>query len=271
MTNQGSPAAAVVAGTLSHVSQHTTLSVQSHNGSTDDRKPRLAVVAALLLSAALVALIPSAAFAQELTPIANVPSWEVASEFNDSANPSGVWSYCEKATMVATSCPLASAYADSLYPSDLKGWGTGNGTVIGHNTNPIPFTNVSYSYPITVPAHALYMGPGSTGQYAVVRFTAPAKGSYKVSGQFYALDGTNFGPGIYWDTTDVELVKTISGTPTVVYASKIDYLNGPQWASFTSKTVVLKAGDTLDFQVGYANGNNFFDSTGLNAVIEKIK
>jgi hypothetical protein len=34
----------------------------------------------------------------------------------------------------------------------------------------------------------------------------------------------------------------------------------------------LKKGNTLDFQVGYgANKNYFYDSTGLVALIEKVK
>lgn len=221
----------------------------------------LAVLA--LLTALLSA---SAAFA---TPIASVPSWEVASEFNDVSNPSGVWSYCEKASVNNITCTLASAWADPNNPNDVKGWAdTSTGVTIAHNVNPVPFTNNTYTYPITVPAHALLMHPGSAGEYAVVRFTAPAKGKYRLSGQFYALDGTNFGPNTYWDTTDVEIVKNIT---TTVFASNLDYLNGPKWTSFTTTPVVLNRGDTIDFQVGYGNGNYYFDSTGLNAVIEKIK
>jgi hypothetical protein len=249
----------------------SVLSVQFNHQAMFNRKPFLQVLAALMLSTALMLISPSAAFAQAGTPIASVPSWEVASEFNDSANPSGVWSYCTKPTTFATSCSLLSSpYADPLYPTDVVGWTDPSlDASVLHNVNPTPFTNSNYTYPVTLPAHAIALSPGASGQYAVLRFTAPATGSYKVSGQFYALDGTNYGPGIYWNTTDVHIVKN---STTTVFSSNIDYLNGAKWASFTSKTVALKAGNTLDFQVGYgSNGNNYFDTTGLNAVIERIK
>jgi hypothetical protein len=222
-----------------------------------------------MLSTALMLLSPSGAFA---TSISSIPSWEVASEFNDSANPSGVWSYCTKPSTLAAPCSLLSnQYLYPPYPTDIIGWTDPNFTVtIIHNVHPTPFTNSNYNFPITLPAHAIWLSPGASGQYAVLRFTAPAKGTYKVSGQFYALDGTDYinGQYHYWDSTDVEIVKNSS---TIVFSSNIDYLYGAKWTSFTSKTVTLKAGDTLDFQVGYGNGNNNFDATGLNAVIEKIK
>ena len=216
----------------------------------------------ILAALVVLSLSSSGAFAQAGTPITSIPSWEVASEFNDSANPSGVWSYCTKLTTFATSCsPLSAPYAEMYDP-------TGSGATIAHNVHPVPFTT-SNPYPITVPAHALAMSPGAGGQYAVLRFKAPAKGSYKISGQFYVLDATNFGPGVYWNTTDVEIVKN---STTSVFSSTTDYLFGLKWTSFTSKTVVMNTGDTLDFQVGYgSNGNNYFDTDGLNAVIEKIK
>ena len=75
------------------------------------------------------------------------------------------------------------------------------------------------------------------------------------------------GPGT---TTDVWILK--NNNPSALFSGVVDYVAGPRFATFTSKTVKLKAGDFLDFQVGYGSNQNInFDSTGLNAVIEKLR
>jgi len=52
----------------------------------------------------------------------------------------------------------------------------------------------------------------------------------------------------------------------------VNYYGGSQFVSFTGTTFKLNAGDTLDFEVGYGTNMAYdFDSTGLNAVIEKIR
>jgi len=109
------------------------------------------------------------------------------------------------------------------------------------------------------------MHPGPTGQYAVSRFTAPADGLYKVSGQFYAQDDNATGT-----TTDVWILQNESKAGA--FSGKVDYYGGAKSARFTSTVFQLKKGSTLDFQVGYgANKNYEYDNTGLVALIEKIK
>ena len=119
--------------------------------------------------------------------------------------------------------------------------------------------------PATFPPRALGMHPGPGGEYAVLRFTAPAYGTYKVSGQFYALDDNDTGT-----TTDVWILRNDEKAGS--FSGKVDYYGGTKSASFTSKDFQLKKGDTLDFEVGYgANKNYFYDSTGLMALIEKVR
>ena len=197
-----------------------------------------------------------------------ISSWDAASEFNDSANPdaanpSGVWSYGWKKTLTDKFFLALTPYKDPPY---FFGWSSAGGfPLLGHNSHAVPVTGGVN--PIILPPYALDMHPGLNGEYAVLRFTVPADGTYKVSGQFYAQDDNATGTGT---TTDVWILQ--NNDKTGAFSGKIDYYGGSKCASFTSKVFELKKGNTLDFQVGYgANKNYFYDSTGLVALIEKIK
>jgi hypothetical protein len=201
--------------------------------------------------------------------LAGVPifCWDAASEFNDSnnpdaANPSGVWSYGWKEALTGKFYLALTPYED---PPDRFGWSTGSGyPLINHSIRAVAIL-MSGPNRVTVPSHALSLHPGPNGEYAVLRFTAPADGTYKASGQFYALDDNATGT-----TTDVWVLP--NNDQTKAFSGRVDYYGGSTWASFTSQVYQLKKGDTLDFQVGYgANKNYEYDSTGLVALIEKIK
>ena len=115
-----------------------------------------------------------------------------------------------------------------------------------------------------LPSPRFLDAPGKNGEYAVLRFTAPADGTYKVSGQFFARITTTPARrrmcGFYKTTT------------RPAFRGKVDCYGGKKSASFTSKIFQLKKRNTLDFQVGYGeNKNYFYDSTGLVAIIEKEK
>ena len=196
-----------------------------------------------------------------------VTSWDAASEFNDSANPdaanpSGVWSYGWKKTLTDKFFLAKTAYTDPPY---RFGWCNASGfPAIHHTTRAVPAMMNGPNRAI-FPPHALAMHPGLNGEYAVLRFTAPTDGTYKVSGQFYALDDNATGT-----TTDVWILQ--NSEQTGAFSGKVDYYGGFKWASFTSREFRLKRGETLDFEVGYgANKNYEYDSTGLVALIEKIK
>ncbi len=195
-----------------------------------------------------------------------VTCWDAASEFNDSinpdaANPSGVWSYGWKEALTGK---FVLAKTSVGQPSRTSGWASASGyPCISHSLRGIPVTaNVNL---ITLPPYVLMLHPGPNGEYAIVRFTATDDGTYKISGQFYALDDNGSGT-----ITDVWIVPNESKSGA--FSAKVDYRGGSPWASFTSKVFELKKGGTLDFQVGYgANKNYEYDTTGLMALIEKIK
>ncbi len=195
-----------------------------------------------------------------------VTCWDAAAEFNDSANPdaanpSGVWSYGWKKTPTDRFFLALTALKPSAY---ICGWSNASGyPLIVHNSRSVEIT--AGLNPIVYRPRELLLHPGLDGEYAVLRFTAPASGSYKVSGRFYGLDDNGKGT-----TTDVWLLANNRRAGS--FTGKVNSHAGPCWASFTSHTFVLKAGDTLDFQVGYGASKNYqYDATGLVALIEEVK
>lgn len=96
--------------------------------------------------------------------------------------------------------------------------------------------------------------PGPKGEYCVVRWTAPAAGTYRVAAGFRAIDQQT--------TTDVHLLHNGRS----LYEGLLR-LEGAGPTASHEQTVDLAAGDTLDFVVGWGNGTHVCDSTGLEARI----
>ncbi len=92
--------------------------------------------------------------------------------------------------------------------------------------------------------------PGPKGEYCVVRFAAPESGEYRVEAQFAAIDRDT--------TTDVFILHR-GGS---VFDGRIRTDGGEKAASFQGK-LTAKKGETLDFVVGWGNGEYVCDSTGL--------
>jgi hypothetical protein len=94
----------------------------------------------------------------------------------------------------------------------------------------------------------------------VVRFAAPAAGSYAVNAAFFGLDFA--GP----TTTDVNiLVAGISIFDGIVNGF------GPGTGPIFATNLNLNAGDTIDFAVGVGpNGNYANDLTGLAATVSAL-
>ena len=177
------------------------------------------------------------------------------------ANPSGVWSYGYE-TKLGSGFTIY-PYHDSSGIAGVTAWEYAQGPfgqsvsvlpAVGKNTTSSTITSGS----VQVPNNVLWLHPGPSGQYSIVRFTAPAAGTYTISGSFSGLD--NVGP----TTTDVHILQNGS---TSLFSNNVSAFGaGPAF----SVTPTLNAGDTIDFAVGYgADGNYLNDSTGLNASINQ--
>lgn len=120
--------------------------------------------------------------------------------------------------------------------------------VFNSSENPVAWGGIHWD------AKSLSFHPGPKGEYSVVRYVAPKSGEYKIAAVFSGIDQQT--------TTDVHVLQ--GGKP--LFDSFIR-LNGHGRSEAFDQTVSLKAGEALDFVVGYGNGTYGYDSTGLNAVI----
>jgi hypothetical protein len=208
-------------------------------------------VAALLLT--LSAWVSGAMIPQSAPAFADA-SYSAAADFSATSNPTGVWSYGWSAqrgsaftldtqrTNVGGADIWFEPRGDPVAPGVFHN-GT-NGTVNPYGTHPF------------APGQ-LGLHPGPYGDNAVVRWTAPAFGTFDIAATFSGMDtgGT---------TTDVAVLRNggelFSGL-----------VNGYQATRSFSGVVAVSAGETIDFSVGYGSNETYFgDMTGLDAVITEV-
>src|SRR5207249_9776544 len=95
------------------------------------------------------------------------------------------------------------------------------------------------------------LSSGKRGQYSVIRWTAPAAGTYAITGSFSGVDSA---------TTDVAILH---GSNQLFSGN----INGQGSAAPFSFFESVQAGESIDFTVGFG-GNGFFnDATGLDVQI----
>jgi alpha-galactosidase len=96
--------------------------------------------------------------------------------------------------------------------------------------------------------------PGPKGEYSVVRWTAPAPGEYRLTAAFIGIDEKT--------TTDVHVRHGVQS-----FFDGFINLQGQGRHTEVVQTIAVKAGDVLDFVVGWGNGSYVSDSTGLEATL----
>ena len=167
-----------------------------------------------------------------------------ATDFSATANPNGVWSYGYSQTQGG---PFI-LFTTTVNDDGLVGWNhdiASGVPLILYNGTADP---INYST-ITLDPGEVSLHPGPDDETCLLRYTAPTSGQYSVTGMFYGRDqeGT---------TTDVHLL--VNGTS--VFDGDVNGY-GPGTGPSFNQTVVLGAGDTLDFAVGYGTDGNYFDDT----------
>ena len=105
----------------------------------------------------------------------------------------------------------------------------------------------------TWPPRQVALHPGPHGQYSVVRWTSPATDRYSIAATF---------TGLFHATTDVHLFH--NDRPQ--FTSRLNIGGSPNTVTHKSELALAK-GDTIDFVVGWGNGNYGSDSTALTATI----
>ena len=99
------------------------------------------------------------------------------------------------------------------------------------------------------------MHPGPAGEFCVLRWTAPADGTYALSAKFLSIAEKA--------TTDVHVLHR--GKP--LFDSRLNLEGHGMQAPYAAELSV-KAGDKIDFVVGWGNGNYGADSTGLEVSLK---
>ncbi len=102
------------------------------------------------------------------------------------------------------------------------------------------------------PPDSLLVHPGSGGERAILRFTAPAAGTYQLTGVLQRANPSA--------TTDIRILQNET---TSLFTG--DILSKYQQAF--NLTVTVAANDTIDFSVGFGNGSYNSDGSSLNVVI----
>ncbi|MDY0165251.1 MAG: glycoside hydrolase family 2 TIM barrel-domain containing protein [Thermoguttaceae bacterium] len=102
----------------------------------------------------------------------------------------------------------------------------------------------------------LALHPGSAGEFSVVRWTCPAPGEHEVSAEFASI--------ARHATTDVPVLYN----GKALHDGGIHIGDHGHRSSFTGK-LTMKAGDRLDFVVGFGNGHYGGDTTALAATVRQ--
>jgi hypothetical protein len=175
--------------------------------------------------------------------------YDATADFSSNANPNGVWSYGWTSTLGSLILYDAHRTIPFVGPS-------------GEEWYPAPEADtdrpdVVYWIP---GSPQLSMAAGPAGEYSVVRWTAPANGTYLVDATFSG----------FW------AMSVVDGDVHVLVNSQhlFDSMIGPQGIPPTlySGQITVAQGDTIDFVLGIgANGTNSFDRAILSTHISLVE
>ena len=201
-----------------------------------------------LVAGAVVAALAAGTPAQGAT-------YSARNDFSIGGNPNGVWSYGILSSFTGGTFTLFSTAESDRDFTGERAWDNNgafpNRAAVYDNTSGAQVANGS----VVVPPGQLILDGESTT--ADVRWTAPAAGTYNVTGLFQR-DDTSAAP------VSVRIIE--NGTTTLFSAD--NFTNNGSQQLFALSNLTLPAGTTLDFAEGAAQANN--DSTGLQATISTV-
>jgi hypothetical protein len=185
--------------------------------------------------------------------------FDAAAQFSLDANPNGQWSYGWSQGIGSTLVLDTIGARDSATGIDYwarsapdESW-PGFFPLVSHNGSG---STIVFSELVWQPGE-LSLHPGPGGELSVVRFTAAAAGPYSIAATFAGLAPEAVA------TTDVHVL--VNGHS--VFDGTVDSLVAkPSFGTVAH----LAIGSTVDFAVGYGNGNYYGDTTSLSATIAAI-
>jgi hypothetical protein len=186
--------------------------------------------------------------------------YDAGSDFSSSQNPKCAWHYGYSETLGGPFVLLTDS-GTIFGNSQLLGWrgNTGNNdqtpVVLKNDTSAIQTVSGLHLKPETLGMH-----PGPSGQYSIVRWTAPTAGVFDVDSVFEARDRNDA-----WAADVHVLVNGVS-----VFAQSFAGSLGATSNPYQSQ-IVLSTGDTIDFAVGWGvNNTHLGDTTALHATITAV-
>ncbi|HYC61224.1 MAG TPA: RHS repeat-associated core domain-containing protein [Thermoanaerobaculia bacterium] len=178
---------------------------------------------------------------------------DAVAEFSADTNPSGVWSYGYRTSGGPFTAFVAAA---TPYGPGAEAWRTASTAccpqIVVNNTG------AAYTYPnvpsVVHPPDVLNVHPASLDQRGVIRWTAPAAGTYRITGRFEGIDtvGTTTDGSIHHNGVSL-FATNVSG-----YGARVPF----------SLVRSVAAGDVIEISVGNGTNNtNSNDSTGVAVTI----
>jgi len=195
--------------------------------------------------------------------------FDLSADFSTTTNKSGVWHYGYSATRSLDPSEFREVTYSEIagrisfwHPATTDKPGPGYYPYIAYN--PTTQTQYGSSNGWAARAGEVAMEASNSGQYSLIRFTAPRAGIYEITAQFA---GIHFG----LSSTDVHVLHNTAS----VFDSEIEGYGGDptfhkvEGANPTARysgQIELKAGDTITFACGYGkNKTHYADTTGLFA------
>lgn len=178
--------------------------------------------------------------------------WSAVSGFSVASNPHGVWKYGWATSFGGRFTLLTTAQNPCLGVTGLVCWSNDaslpTGAQVIRNTTQEPIDYLT----IVAPPDMLWLA--IEGNELIVRWTAPATGTYSIDGSFTGIDthGASVNVGVYQD-----------GSTALAQGNIAAY---GQTYAFNTSSVELAAGTTIDF-IGVYTDTPYYDSVGLIATI----
>ncbi|MEO8200063.1 MAG: hypothetical protein ABI679_06020 [Gemmatimonadota bacterium] len=174
--------------------------------------------------------------------------FDATADFSSTANPNGPWS----AGWTPTLGGAFTVYPSAQVIATFDAW---TDPAILTNGSPTFSKNNTTSTNISLAPGAIALHPScNANEFSVLRWTAPAAGTFLVNAQFDSGDRGN---------TDASVLKNGNGaTPLFTISSTA---NNP---TFT-QSLVLSAGETLDFAIGTGGDGCLFDTTPISVVVSE--
>lgn len=163
----------------------------------------------------------------------------------------GVWRYGYTTTDASnTFVSYTLTRSTTACGSPANGWIFSN----AGDTTPVLYRVDSPATCNGTPPDSLFVHPGAGGERVVLRWVAPAAGTYQLTGVLQRADPLA--------TTDLRILKNET---TSLFTGSLN----SQFQQAFNFTVTVAANDTIDFSVGYGNGTYNSDGSSLNVVVSQ--